>query len=198
LGWATLAGSLKLAHGPAEGFDLPLVGILLALGQLESFEHLFHILKRLAEHVDDAIDLLDGLLDGRRRGGLKIMSGGRSGCWPVNGSGRGPLHWSGGGFLGGRHRFGTFFYRAHVFLGFPFRLSRGLGAAGQWWPTTTATATATASVTAAGGRCWPLGSWRSTFRLRLFSFRSGSEFFFGSHLPPQIALNRPECKGNLA
>jgi hypothetical protein len=50
-------------------FDFLFVGIFLALGEFKRFEHFFHVIERFAKDLDNMIDLVDGALNGSRRGG---------------------------------------------------------------------------------------------------------------------------------
>ncbi len=62
----SLAGTLELAQSAAERLDFVFVGGLLPLGHFESLEHFFHLIKRLAQGVENFSDVLDRFLDGRR------------------------------------------------------------------------------------------------------------------------------------
>jgi len=61
--------AVQMSQAAAQGFYLPLVRGLLTLGMFENLEHLFHIIEALPQRADDLIDLLDGILKRRRRGG---------------------------------------------------------------------------------------------------------------------------------
>jgi hypothetical protein len=65
--WIVFARAVvQLAQRALEILNLPLVINLLALGQFQRLEHFFHLLERMFQFLDDAIDLLDGIRDGRR------------------------------------------------------------------------------------------------------------------------------------
>ena len=53
-----------MAHRATEGFNLPFIGSLLAFGQFQRLEDLFHVVERFFELRDDSIDFLDRILDG--------------------------------------------------------------------------------------------------------------------------------------
>ena len=52
-----------MPQAPAEGFNLLLVGNLLALSQFERLQHVLHVIERASERFDDLVDLLDCFLD---------------------------------------------------------------------------------------------------------------------------------------
>ncbi|SPE59034.1 hypothetical protein SBV1_2980008 [Verrucomicrobia bacterium] len=64
------AGPVQLPDRAPQGFDFPFVGVFLALGQFERFKHFFHVVEGFAQGHEDLVDLVDGLLNGRRRGRL--------------------------------------------------------------------------------------------------------------------------------
>jgi len=76
---------VELAQRATEGLDLVFVGILLALGHLECFEHFLHVVERLPEGLEGFIDLLDGPPDGGRRGRLEWAGRRSRGVGPVAG-----------------------------------------------------------------------------------------------------------------
>lgn len=57
---------MQLVQAAAKGFDLVLVGDLLAFGQLQRFQHLLHVVQCSAERLNNLVDVLDRLLNGRR------------------------------------------------------------------------------------------------------------------------------------
>jgi hypothetical protein len=59
------AGPMELAQRALEILNLALVVDLLALGQFQRFQHLFHFFKRMFQFLNDAVDLVNGL--GNRR-----------------------------------------------------------------------------------------------------------------------------------
>ena len=67
-------GPVELAEAAAEGLDLVLVGVLLALSQFNGFEDFLHVVERGAKGLDAVVDLLDGVGDGGWGGGLKVAS----------------------------------------------------------------------------------------------------------------------------
>jgi hypothetical protein len=70
-GMASFARPLQLMKTAAQGFQFPFVGIPLAFGEFQGFQHLFHIVERLLEGGDDPIHVLDALANvGRGRGAL--------------------------------------------------------------------------------------------------------------------------------
>jgi hypothetical protein len=87
---AWLAGVVELAQGAAERLDLVFVGILLPLGQFERLENFFHLVERLAERLENLIDLFDGLFDRRRRSPLRLEGQGGRGIGPALAGGRPP------------------------------------------------------------------------------------------------------------
>ncbi len=62
---SAFAGPLQLAQGPAQGLDFPLFGFALPFELLQQLEHAFHIVQRLAQGIDDLVDLGNGPLKGR-------------------------------------------------------------------------------------------------------------------------------------
>lgn len=65
-----------MSQRAAKRLDLPFVGRLLTLSQFQRFQHFFHIVQGLFQSLDDAVHILDSLLDGRW------------GCWLVRGGQR--------------------------------------------------------------------------------------------------------------
>ena len=63
---SAFARPVELPQAPAQGFDLLLVGVFLALGQLKCLEDLLHVVQRVPQRVDDVIDLFNRPL--HRRG----------------------------------------------------------------------------------------------------------------------------------
>src|ERR1017187_7570133 len=63
---AAVRGPVQLPQAPAEGFNLLLVGNLLALSQFERLQHVLHVIERASERFDDLVDLLDCFLDSHR------------------------------------------------------------------------------------------------------------------------------------
>jgi hypothetical protein len=61
---------LQMPERTAKLFDFVLVGIFLTLGEFESFEDTFHVIKRFAQCLYDPIDILDRTLNGSGRGGM--------------------------------------------------------------------------------------------------------------------------------
>ncbi|HXU75718.1 MAG TPA: hypothetical protein VN794_04075 [Methylomirabilota bacterium] len=59
---AFLAWTVHVPQGSAQGFDLPFIRRLLALGQLQGLEYLFHVIERFFELLDYAIHFGDGFL----------------------------------------------------------------------------------------------------------------------------------------
>jgi hypothetical protein len=45
-------------------FDFVLVGILLALGHFEGFQHFFHLVEGRTQRLDDVVHIFNGLLEG--------------------------------------------------------------------------------------------------------------------------------------
>ncbi len=68
-------GSLQLAQGPAQGFDLLFVGGLLAFRQFRQFQHFLHLLERVLQRLDDLRDLINGLADGAAGESLRLGRG---------------------------------------------------------------------------------------------------------------------------
>jgi hypothetical protein len=91
---SAFARPVQVAQAPAKGFDLLLVRELLPLGQLQGFEHLFHILEGGAEGFDDMADLFNGPLDGSGRRGPRLARGWR-GSFPLDSCRNLPLDWCG-------------------------------------------------------------------------------------------------------
>ena len=57
---------VQVVQAAAKRFDFLLVGVLLAFGQLQSFQHALHVVQCPAERLNDLGDLFDRLLNGRR------------------------------------------------------------------------------------------------------------------------------------
>jgi hypothetical protein len=55
---------VQMVQAAAKRFDLPLVGVLLPLGQFERFQYFLHVLQCFPEGLDNLVDLFDGLLNG--------------------------------------------------------------------------------------------------------------------------------------
>jgi hypothetical protein len=68
---------VEWAEAAAKGLDLLLVGVLLALGQFNGFEHFLHSVERGVEGFDDVVDLFDGVGDSGWGGGLEVAAGRR-------------------------------------------------------------------------------------------------------------------------
>jgi hypothetical protein len=81
-------GMLQMPQRAAKLFDFVLVGIFLALGELEGFENFVHIIQSFAQCLNYAIHVFDSSL---------------------NRSGRGGMSWSRSGWLRGWRRFGLRF-----------------------------------------------------------------------------------------
>ena len=62
-----LPRALQLTQGPPQRFDFLIVHALLALGQLQTFQHFVHVIECFPERVDDLVNLFDRLLNRRRR-----------------------------------------------------------------------------------------------------------------------------------
>jgi hypothetical protein len=110
----SLTGALlELTQAAAQRLDFLLVGILLTFSQLEHFQHVFHIIHGLAEGPDDAINFVNGLLNGRGRRGAAFPGGRRderARLLPGGSRFRGRRSWRNGGLggvdrLAGRFRF---------------------------------------------------------------------------------------------
>jgi hypothetical protein len=86
--------AVQLAQGAAQGLDLVFIGILLPLGEFERLQDFLHVVERMAQGLEDAVDLFNGAFDGggrgrarlpgRRRGMGSALEGGK----PVNRFGR--------------------------------------------------------------------------------------------------------------
>ena len=85
------AGPLQLPECAAQRFDFLLVAGFLPLGQFGQFEHVFHLIERALERLDDLRDFVNRLTDGgdlrpaRNRHltgdfGDRFEQGGRFGC----------------------------------------------------------------------------------------------------------------------
>ncbi len=56
---------VDVSQGAAEGFNLPLVTQLLALGEFHEFQYILHLIYRALEGVNDFHHFVNGLADGR-------------------------------------------------------------------------------------------------------------------------------------
>ncbi len=55
---------VDITKGAAEGFNLPLVAQLLALGEFHQFQNILHLIHRAFERLDDFHHFVNGLADG--------------------------------------------------------------------------------------------------------------------------------------
>ncbi len=61
----TIGGAvIELTQGAAEIFDLTFVGEFLAFGDLDEFQHFFHLIHGTLEHFDDGHHFINRLMDG--------------------------------------------------------------------------------------------------------------------------------------
>ena len=68
-----------MSQGTAELFDFLFVRSFLALCEFKGFEDFFHVIERFAKRFDNAIDILDGILNRGRRSSVRRESVGRRG-----------------------------------------------------------------------------------------------------------------------
>jgi hypothetical protein len=126
--WARGAAALlNPANHLSQGFDFSFVAGFLPIGFLEQFEKQLHLIQGVAQIVDDVLDILDRLAQGRgfRRPERRSMGMGRRWHWPGGACG-----WSRSRFLvllsgGVRLLFVQILARSRVFGGLGVRREDG-------------------------------------------------------------------------
>lgn len=101
---------MQVSQGSLKTLDFPLVVNLLALGQFQGFEHLFHFVEGVLEFLNYPIYLLDGIADGGRAGRGRLLRFRALVGYRLDGRRRWLVGNRLGGFSGRRRRFrsGTF------------------------------------------------------------------------------------------
>ena len=72
---------MQLPQSAPQRLDFLRVCILLSLGQLHAFQHLFHVVERFFQGLDDLINLFDGLLNRHWSGWLTLPPGLNARLW---------------------------------------------------------------------------------------------------------------------